>query len=278
MTTQIKRRTMLAGIGLAGIGALGAGVMGSGHAAEGQSAGVSQAKRSWRDMVRMQMSTAPGDVVWWYTGRIYAQVGEQSPQHLYNLEGTEIYWVRELDDGSFSVSSRTLTFFRDKLTGEMIREYVNPFTGKTNQVSANRLGGKDTNNFTAAGWTSTYGSDPARQREPWQIDWHRSGDLEWLTSSRFTKRPPQPLMESATVFCSTDALSNPEIHSLPSHFTSSYLSPWQRWMEMGDQEGHLLWHSSGRKLNSLDEIPAEYRQRVDSEYGGVLTASPDSWG
>ena len=48
-------------------------------------------------------------------------------------------------------------------------------------------------------------------------------------------------------------------------------------MDMGDRPGHLVWHSSGRKLASVDEIPDEYRRRADAEFDGLLTAAPDSW-
>lgn len=232
----------------------------------------------WRHLIRMQSSTRSEDVPWWYTGRIYAQLGDQAPQHLFNLEGTEIYWPRELADGSFATSSRTLTFFRDKDSGDMIREYRNPFTGALNKVAANRLGGPDDSIYSAAGWRF---AEPAlsdtAEPEAWQVEWRRAGDLAWYTSSRFSRILPQPWLESMTAFCSEAALRDTTIHNLPSHFSSTYLSPWPRWMEMGDRPGHLVWHSSGRKLASAAEIPAEYRRRVNAEYGGVLTAHPDSW-
>jgi len=231
----------------------------------------------WRNLIRMQMSTQPGDVHWWYTGRIYAQVGNEQPRHLFNLEGTEIYWLRELPDGSFSASSRTLTFFRDRDTGEMLREYENPFTGKRVAVQANRLGGPDGAIYSADGWRYV-GMMPADQPpKPWQVEWHRSGDTVWMTSSRFSDILPQPWLEAMTVFAPLDDFLDPDVHSLPTRFSSTYLSPWQRWLDMGEQPGHLVWHSSGRKLASVDEIPDEYRRRAEAEFGGVLTAAPESW-
>ncbi|TXS91968.1 DUF1838 domain-containing protein [Parahaliea maris] len=276
MTVEIKRRTLLAGLGALGIGGItnaraSIDMLGSTWLPWGETA-------PWRNLLRMQMSTAAEDILWWYTGRIYAQIGDSAPLHLFNLEGTESYYVRERDDGSFSVSSRTLTFFRDKDTGEMIREYQNPFTGKVNKVHANQLGGQDSNIFSEDGWRFVSPKRPDTKPEPWLIEWHRSGNLAWMSSNRFSKHPPQPLMESMTVFCPLDQLLDPDISSLPSHFTSTYLSPWQGWMDMGEREGHLVWHSSGRKLASLDEIPQEYQQRLKDDYkGAILTAGPDTW-
>lgn len=272
---NLTRRSLLAGVSALGFGAGFAWREVAAIADHDWLPGA--AGDQWRHLVRMQMSTRPEDVPWWYTGRIYAQMGDEAPAHLFNLEGTEIYWVRQMDDGSFSISGRTLTFFRDKQTGEMIREFRNPYTGKVNEVDANRLGGQDSSIYAAGGWRLTSKLMAREGSRPWLVEWHRSGDLAWFTSSRYAQQLPQPWLESMTVFCPVAALQDPDVHRLPTHFTSTYLSPWQRWLEMGDRPGHLVWHSSGKKLDSVDELPAEYRQRVEDEYDGVLTARPESW-
>lgn len=271
----VSRRTFFYGIGALGLGAIACAREMVPETGVAWLPG--EITDHWRHLVRMQMSTRSEDVPWWYTGRIYAQIGDQAPEHLLNLEGTEIYWVREMPDGSFSISGRTLTFFRDKDSGAMIREFANPFTGETVIVEANRLGGQDGSIYAAAGWRFTSDGMAGDGIQPWRFEWHRSGDLAWFTSSRFSRVLPQPWLESMTVFCSLDTLLDSSVHNLPTHFTSTYLSPWPRWLDMGDRAGHLVWHSSGKKLASIDEIPDEYRRRVEQEHGGVLTARPDSW-
>ncbi len=269
--TEVSRRTLLTGISALGLGA-GLGWRFASADAPGWTPGKPADR--WRHLVRMQMSTRAEDVLWWYTGRIYAQVGEDAPRHLFNLEGTEIYWPRPLPDGSFSVSGRTLTFLRDKQSGEMLREYKNPYTDERVTVLPNRLGSKDGALFSEAGFRLLHaGSDPA----PWMIEWHRSGNQVWLTSSRDMDFLPQPWLESMTVFCPFESFEDARVAKLPAQFSSTFLSPWLGWMKMGERPGHLVWHSSGRKLDSAEEIPNEYRRRVDEEHGGVLTAAPDSW-
>jgi hypothetical protein len=278
MDSTFTRREVLAGGGfLALAGTLPAMAVPDPHWGGGWLPGG--AGSAWRHTVRLQGSTRPEDVVWWYTGRIYAQVGESEPRHLFNLEGTEIYWYEETDDGAFRVSSRTLTFFRDAQSGAMIRRYDNPWTGATNEVEANRLGGRHNARYDASGWRFVGPEMGGGDRsQPWQLEWQRAEDLAWFTSSRFIKEFPQPWLECMTVFCPAEALLDPRQHNLRSHFTSTYLAPFPRWMEMGDHPGHVVWHSSGTKLTSAASIPEEYRQRVDAEYGGVLTAHPDSFG
>jgi hypothetical protein len=49
---------------------------------------------------------------------------------------------------------------------------------------------------------------------------------------------------------------------------------WLKWMNMTDEPGHVIWHASGAKLRSLDELPREYRERAEREYPERMTAKP----
>jgi len=275
MPSPLTRRTLIAGVTSLGIATVASG--GEGALINDANWLPGEPTEAWRHLLRMQMSTLPEDVPWWYTGRIYAQVGDSAPEHLMNIEGTEIYWVRELSADSYAISGRTLTFFLDKDSGEMLREFVNPYTGQKVRVEANRLGGRDGSIYSAAGWRFTSSAMHQPEPNPWQAEWHRAETLVWLTSSRFSKALPQPWLESMTVFCPLQALLDTSLQRLPAHFTSTYLSPWPRWLQMDGHPGHLVWHSSGKKLNSADQIPAAYRRRVDAEYGGLLSARPETW-
>ena len=275
MNGTFTRREVLAGGGFLALASAVPGIAGPHWGGDWLPGGAST---GWRHTIRLQGSTQPEDVVWWYTGRIYAQVGESEPRHLFNLEGTEIYWYEEQDDGGILVRSRTLTFYRDAQSGEMIRSFRNPYTGETNEPEANRLGGRHNARYDADGWRFISAELGAGERsEPWQIEWQRADDLAWFTSSRYLRAMPQPWLESMTVFCPLEALQDTSRHNLPAHFSSTYLAPFPRWMDMGDHPGHVVWHSSGNKLRGAGSIPAEYRARVDAEYGGVLTAHPDSF-
>ena len=90
---------------------------------------------------------------------------------------------------------------------------------------------------------------------PWMVETHRNGGVLWLTTHRASPTMPQPWMETQTIFGAERELDDPKQPNLPTTFTPSYSAPYLKWMEMGDLPGHLLWHSSGRKLAGLDELP-----------------------
>ena len=75
------------------------------------------------------------------------------------------------------------------------------------------------------------------------------------------------------MFVPVDKFNDPELGRLPTVFSSTVTMPWADWMEMGDEPGHLLWHAAGAKLGSIDELPADYRQRAEAEYPERMTVA-----
>ena len=276
MTYDISRRAMLGGLGGLGLAA-GLGVN-SVRADAGGMLPAADDRAGWlKAWMRMQNSLEEQDSPWWYMGRIYAQVGEAEPRHILDLEGTEIYWARPLENGEYSISSRTLTFFKNPGSDEMLDEFTNPYTGETLPVLPNQLGGRDGARYTHEGLVFSEKIDPSGTTLRWNWEWTASGRHVWMMASRGLTNMPQPWMEAFTMFCLAEDFADPSIKSLRSSFSSAYFSPWLRWMGMTGQPGHLIWHSSGCKLNSVDEVSDGYRERAESLFPGKLTANPASW-
>ena len=70
-----------------------------------------------------------------------------------------------------------------------------------------------------------------------------------------------------------DDFRDSSIARLDGVFSSTVTMPWLHWMDMDDQEGHLLWHAAGAKLPGLDALPAEYRKRAEAEYPDRMTVA-----
>ena len=43
---------------------------------------------------------------------------------------------------------------------------------------------------------------------------------------------------------------------------------------MGDRPGHVIWHASGAKIGSLDDLPAAFRVRLERDHADRMTAYP----
>ncbi len=255
----VSRRSLLAWTGAAAAGALAAALPGHAAGATARSATtvptgvpVEMDARGVELYMKLHATSGDGLVPWYYTGRIYAVQEAKPPQHLFNLEGTEIYWVRRKSESEWESYSSTLTFYRDARTGEYFDSYRNPFTGKTLSVRPNVLRSNKLASFSPRGNGAI----------PWLAEAHQNGDNVWLVTSRYALSMPQPWIEIQTMFGQAGALVDPRNLRPPTMFSSSYLAPYLAWMEMGDTPGHLLWHSSGSKLASYDDIPGGYMERA----------------
>ena len=149
--------------------------------------------------MKLHATSGDGLVPWYYTGRIYAVQEAKPPQHLFNLEGTEIYWVRRKSESEWESYSSTLTFYRDARTGEYFDSYRNPFTGKTLSVRPNVLRSNKLASFSPRGNGAI----------PWLAEAHQNGDNVWLVTSRYALSMPQPWIEIQTMFGQAGALADP---------------------------------------------------------------------
>ena len=225
-------------------------------------------------IVRLIGSRKEENVPWWYLGIVYAQQEGQPPLPLFRIEGAETYWFRHGGDGTYWLSARTLTFIRDFKTKEMIREFDNPLTGEMNDVKPNILGSTDAQHYTPQGILSSWVKSSEEATGSLAFNWRIVGPTVFLIKDRGLPEAPQPWLEAQTPSAPVDAFFDADRDSLPSFFTSTYLAPYPEWMEMGDRPGHVVWHSSGGKLASVNELPAEYLERARAEHPEQLSAEP----
>jgi hypothetical protein len=269
MTNDLSRRSVLMGAG----GLLMASVQGAlpeidkGSAAPG-TVMLASPEANLAGFIRMMASLEDVDVPWWYNGTVYAVLGEeQNPQALYTFEGMELYRIAELDDGTYELTGNTVTFFRD-LEGDWLHEYANPLTGATNEAGVAVQGGGPGRGFNL----SVNGVRPTKLRDqipaaPLRKWWSVAAGRVWMNNDTvYPPGLPPPRAQSQSMFATVEEFNDADLPRIPAVFSSTVTMPWPEWMEMGDRSGHLLWHAAGAKLQSLDELPAEYRKRAEREY------------
>jgi hypothetical protein len=277
MTTPITRRGFVAGTGLLSLAMMSDALPRVGGQPPAGSIDLSVPQNNLEAVLRVTGSLREEDVPWWYDGTIYGMVGEDGPLPLVRFEGMELYWIRHLDNGAYELIGNTVTFFRDLKTGEMLEEFLNPYTGAVNKVAAAVQGGGPGRgfNYSVRGIRPTPFMDQMPEW-PLLLDWSFVRDMVWLHNT--TQYPPgmaSPRAQRQTMFVPAAAFNDPKVYRLPTVFTSTVFMPWLKWMDMGERPGHVIWHASGAKLDSIDELPAEYRRRAETEYPQYMTASPD---
>lgn len=213
-------------------------------------------------------------VIWWMTGTRYGVVDARSTA-LYGMEvGMFHRWFRQ-DDGSFKAAFFELTYYSDPETGELLREFKNPYTGELNEVRHVRLG-PEIRHLTVNGLSSP--DNPMVQNYysslgPAVVN----GNNLWIpTSVEATIKFPKPTAPEillniyTTVQGRLDDALNKALDSAPCSLEFHNVLKWEPWMQMGDHPGHMMSTASGRKLESLDELPASYRAMAEEVHGKYI--------
>jgi Protein of unknown function (DUF1838) len=227
-------------------------------------------------LVRVMGDTRDQQAPWWYTGTILGVRPGEPPTPLMRFEGAEInFFMRQTDD-SFRQSGTTTTFFRDLRNGNVLNEFANPYTGQMNAVRPNKLGGSNsymwwrTNSIQAF-----FAGFPPADEQPLIVHWTAHRDLVWMRHDRvFPPGMPQPIFEASTSIVRRKDLLNRRLGACPAQFSSTYIAPWPRWMEMGDAPGHVVWHADGLKLQNVAALPTDYLERMRQLYPEQLTVAP----
>ena len=269
MSIKLLRRDFLMGLGLAAVLASDNTKSMVSGSIPSSAPDLSLPVNNLINLIRMQSSLGNEDQVpWHYNGTLYFQKGSEQPIPMIKIEGMEIYKVILQEDGSYEILGNMLTFFRDLDSGKMIREFTNPFTGEVNTILPNirRASlGRGLN-------ISTMGVRPTAFIEkmpddPLILDWTFGPKTIWLHNQ--TAYPPglsAPRMQRMTMFAPIEEFLDKETLSLSTMFTATVLMPWLPWMDMSNVEGHTLWHASGVKLDSIDQLPEEYYKRMMEEH------------
>jgi len=278
LTQSLSRRFFLAAAGMAALPATIGCSEQAGRNRNDKLPDLTLPQENLEGMLRMTASLEQEDVPWWFDGTIFGIVGEAEPKPLVRFEGWEVYWVRPVENNAYELTGHTVSFFYDIETGKMLDTFDNPYTGKRNKVEAAVQGG-------GAGFGFNYSINGVRLTKlldklpdkPLLLQWSSVRDVIWMHAE--TAYPPgmkQPRKQRQTMFAPLDDFVNREIRNLPTTFSATVFENWPGWMDMGDLPGHVIWHASGAKIGSLDELPGDFRARLERDHADRMTAHPFS--
>lgn len=218
------------------------------------------------------MGNLDGSATWLSAqGRIFAVREGEMPLPILAVEGVRRMKFTKNDAG-YEMMTRDWALYKDIETGEVLNQYKNPFTGKTNQVSPIL-----TRPFS---WDMTadrgqqmpeYTGEAYLIDRPLILPWTQEGDDVALTLEllvRYSNGVGGGEWEH--FHTSAKELNDPNLTSVSMRQTWTGHSPWMRWMEMGDIPGRTLWQSNGRKHASATTLRPEFIAAVNAAFPGSL--------
>ena len=210
-----------------------------------------------------------GLVLWWLNGTKYGQVGPEL-KPLFDMHVGAILKVKNTPDGGYDVTSLEIVFYTDLKTGLFLREWVNPYTGKTISVKHSPLGptrihhdqngdkvlpadvgGSKLESENVVGPPLIVGEDV------WIKD-----DYTAAVFPADGKSATFRVNDWSTYLGKLADITNPAMAFAPASVYLQEATSWQRWMGMGDGPGGLTSRAVGRKVASYAEMPEAWRKLV----------------
>jgi len=210
--------------------------------------------------------------VYYWVGETYSRLDGEPDRLLFRFEGMNVRQCTTVTDPvrgkGFRQVSREVLYYTDPVTGAILDEWKNPWTGDTVKVIhiAN-----DPVNFR--GPIFPKGADG----QPYQGDIKVMGDHWWGTTTvpLFYRNPlagdyqdyvggMYHATEMFNFFGRTADLTDPAKHSAEVDVAWARLSEWLPWMKMRGRSGLLYFNGAGRKLDSYADLPEAMRKTIES--------------
>jgi len=213
-------------------------------------------------------------VIWWMDGMRYGVVDAHA-KLLFGMKVGMFQRFFRMPDGSFKIAMFELTYYTDLDTGELLETFANPYTGETNKVQHVRLG-PEIRFQTATGLARPDNSMVrayASNLGPALVH----GDHVWIpldveATIQFPKStaPSIVLNHYTTVHGLLSDALNPTLNSAPCELNFQNVLKWEPFFRMGDHPGHMMSRAAGRKLESIDDLPADYVAMAERMHGKYI--------
>jgi hypothetical protein len=223
---------------------------------------------------RMQCSLEDGKpAVYGWTGRTYSRVPGEPDRLLFQVTGMNIRAcesVTDKDKGTgFRMVSREILLYLDPQTGEILETWENPWTGETVDVIQIENDPVNQRPMYATG----------RDGKPMTLPIESIGDQWWMTSTiplfyeNALGGPFQDYIggkyhatEMFNFFGDVADLAMDAGDSSAVRVGWERISDWLPWMKMRSRVGILYFHTSGRKLDSFEQLPDLMKDFIDANY------------
>jgi hypothetical protein len=214
-------------------------------------------------------------VVYHFSGTVYSRVEGEPDRHVFDVQGMNVRQCATIIDPvrgkGYRMVSRELLLYTDPKTGEIIRTWANPWTGKTLNVMhvAN-----DPVNMRAPSFPISADGKPAKFEGRIQNGrifmptvvplWYTNplgGDYQAYVGNQYHSMEIFDFVaEEADLFDATKTRANPSIAWVR-------MSPWLPWMEMTGRNGVLVFNAVGQTMpTGINDLPKVITDEIKLNY------------
>ena len=273
---DLSRRSMLAGG--AGLFAFPAAAAASTARIESRQFDYDDPREKLKAEFRVYRDFTPeADVLQWYYWTMFVVADGRKVVPLVRMEGIEFSRHRKIGTDLYRIHGHNLSYPRDLYTGAFIDRLRNPITGEDVRVPPTVLTEDPGMLYSAAGkrpldrkddiFTPTY-SLFRIEDDLVKVEEIRVPPDNWFT----------PFIEASHNWVPRKLFDNPRILRLPAGTSGGFVFPFPKWLEMGANPGHMFGLWSGRKLDGVHQLPAEFYDRTAQQYPHLLKVDLEPFG
>jgi hypothetical protein len=201
--------------------------------------------------------------VYHWSGKVYSRVAGEPDRHLFDGEGMNIRRCVSTNDPKrgrgWRMVSREVMLYLDPATGQVLREWKNPWSDET--VKVMHIANDPVN---GRGYTFPYDA----QGKPYTIDLRPPGQVG-LLSRGHPALLPQCAGGRLPGLCRRQVSRDGDFRLrgggdelLDTKYATAYptvswvrISDWMPWMKMRGRQGQIVFNAMGAKVRSFNELP-----------------------
>ena len=219
--------------------------------------------------------------IYWWSGTTFSRVPGEKDRRLFTYEGMNVRACVTIEDPERGYGYRMVTkevlFYIDPETGGVLRKWTNPWTGQ--EVDVVQIANDPVNSRPI----QANGS-----RGPFRFNATMKDGRGWLMFE-VPLYYPNPLggdyqkyvggtyhaIEMFSFYFDAEALVDENVGGLDdAHVGWTRVAQWLPWMEMGNRVGAVMYHGSGKRVRSWEDLPKVLRDEVALNYPGFDEPPP----
>lgn len=225
--------------------------------------------------IRTVGDTSGEPVVTYAHSNVLAVMPGRKAQHIFSMQVVGVGKYLQID-GGYRRLHREVAFYTNVETGEIMSRWRNPFVEREVEVLHVQ---NDPVNFSYL-----YRQDNQRARVRYvaggdHVIFYREVPLRYPSALPYDEYPLHSAgdwyeaVELFNSYASLADLENDELTSVPETGSWSRIGPWLPWMEMGNREGHLLYHGRSYKvMDGVESLPDKLLAYMREHHPKYLTA------
>ena len=219
--------------------------------------------------------------VYYWSGNVYSRVEGERDRLLFRGEGMNIRQCVAVTDPQrgkgYRQVSREIMLYLDPTTGEVLRQWKNPWTGETVDVmhiANDPVNGRPSFPIGTDGKPYTIN---VKRMGPWvqmplevPLFYHNvlAGDYQAYVGNDYHA------MEIFDFAARADDLLDTSKPTAYPSVSWVRISNWMPWMKMRSRQGIMIFNAMGTKLKSFDELPPVLRQEIAANYPAYTVPPP----